>query len=262
MCHIHRNGWCNTQGVQPERRVLPLESRSYNKSNPSPKAYCFSEIDDRKPFLVVRILAWLFSIVLAYRSFPPKCTPWFISTLSHIIVVLQMLSYNYSTRIVLLYWPSLSSTLLVVDSLQALSFWSHVTSCNHPVQSIQENIIFHRADDRFSLEVLTPMESVSLSRGTWDSFSPPRVPGEVVRPRGSSDECNMTEICNVLCDPCLEGKATRVNVKIPFSTIRYPLISTTNASFIIFLCSPSFRKSQGKIYVKGAGLWHPMFQKP
>jgi hypothetical protein len=55
--HIRRNGWRNTQGTQLERRVLPLESHSYNKLNPSPKAYCFLEIDDRKPFLIVRILA-------------------------------------------------------------------------------------------------------------------------------------------------------------------------------------------------------------
>jgi hypothetical protein len=44
---------------------VPLESRSYNKSYPSTKAYCFSEIDDRKPFLVVRIPAWPPLIVLA-----------------------------------------------------------------------------------------------------------------------------------------------------------------------------------------------------
>jgi hypothetical protein len=118
-----------------------------------------------------------------------------------------MLSYNYSTQIVLLYWPSLSSTLLGVDSLQAMSLWSHTTSCNHPVQSIQENIVFHRADDRFSLEVLTPMESVSLSHGTWDSFSPTRVPDEVVRPGVSRDECNMIGLCNVLYHPHTEGKA-------------------------------------------------------
>jgi hypothetical protein len=39
------------------KKVLPLEFRSYNKLHPSPKAYYFSEIDDPKPFVVVRILA-------------------------------------------------------------------------------------------------------------------------------------------------------------------------------------------------------------
>jgi hypothetical protein len=52
MCIIHQNGWLITQGTQPERRVLRLESHSYNKSHPSPKAYCFSKIVDKKPFLV------------------------------------------------------------------------------------------------------------------------------------------------------------------------------------------------------------------
>jgi hypothetical protein len=53
MCNIHWNGWCITRGTQPKSRVLPLESRSYNKSHPSPDVYCFSKIDERKPFLIV-----------------------------------------------------------------------------------------------------------------------------------------------------------------------------------------------------------------
>jgi hypothetical protein len=52
MCNIRRNGWHITRDTQPERRVLPLESRGYNKSHPSPKAYCFSKIDDQKHFLI------------------------------------------------------------------------------------------------------------------------------------------------------------------------------------------------------------------
>jgi hypothetical protein len=79
LCNIHQNRWCITRGTQLKRMVLPLESRSYNKSYPSPKAYCFSEIDDRKPFLVVQILAWPPLIVLAYHSPWTKCTPWFAS---------------------------------------------------------------------------------------------------------------------------------------------------------------------------------------
>jgi hypothetical protein len=49
--------------------------------------------------------------------------------------------------------------------------------------SIQEKVASDRTDDRFSLEVFTPMEGVSLSIGTWDSSSPPRVPDEVIRPK-------------------------------------------------------------------------------
>jgi hypothetical protein len=80
MCNIRQNGWCITQGTQPERRMTYLESRSYNKSYHSTKAYYFSEIDNRKPFSSHPILAWLPLIVLAYRSLLPKCTPWFVST--------------------------------------------------------------------------------------------------------------------------------------------------------------------------------------
>jgi hypothetical protein len=71
----------------------------------------------------------------------------------------------------------------------------------HIVQSIQEMVTYDLADGYFSLDVLTPMEAVSLSIGTWDSSSPPRVSDEVVRPRGLSDERNMTGLCNVLCHP-------------------------------------------------------------
>jgi hypothetical protein len=53
MCNIHQNGWRITRGTQLERRVLPLESRSYNKSHPSPKTHCFSKIDERKQLLIV-----------------------------------------------------------------------------------------------------------------------------------------------------------------------------------------------------------------
>jgi hypothetical protein len=53
ICNIHRNRCCITQDTQPRRRVLPLESCSYNKSHPSPKAYCFSKIEELKPFLIV-----------------------------------------------------------------------------------------------------------------------------------------------------------------------------------------------------------------
>jgi hypothetical protein len=42
--------------------------------------------------------------------------------LSHIVVELQVPPYSHFTLMVLLYWPSLSSTLLGVDSLQTLSF--------------------------------------------------------------------------------------------------------------------------------------------
>jgi hypothetical protein len=77
MCNIHQNGWCITRGMQPERRVLCLESRSHNKSYPSPKAYCFSKIVGQRLFLVVSKTCLTFLGSVAYRSLSPKCTPWF-----------------------------------------------------------------------------------------------------------------------------------------------------------------------------------------
>jgi hypothetical protein len=43
---------------------------------------------------------------------------------------------------------------------------------------------------------------------------------------------------------------------------RYLLVSTTNASFIIFLCSPSFRKSRDEISFKGEGCNIPCYGNP
>jgi hypothetical protein len=37
MCSIRRNKWRITQGTQPKRGLLHLESRGYNKSHPGPK---------------------------------------------------------------------------------------------------------------------------------------------------------------------------------------------------------------------------------
>jgi hypothetical protein len=68
MHNIHQNIWRITRGTQLERRVLPLESRSYNKLHPSPKSYCFSKIDESKPFLVVSNPC-LTSLSSAYISF-------------------------------------------------------------------------------------------------------------------------------------------------------------------------------------------------
>jgi hypothetical protein len=80
MCNIRQNEWCIIRGMQLERIMSYLESRSYNKSYHSPKSYRFSEMDNRKHFSSCPILAWLPLIALAYRSLPLKCTLWVIST--------------------------------------------------------------------------------------------------------------------------------------------------------------------------------------
>jgi hypothetical protein len=58
--------------------MLHLEHCSYNKSWPSPKAYCFSKSVDKKPLLVSS--PCLASLNSAFISFTPtKCAPWFES---------------------------------------------------------------------------------------------------------------------------------------------------------------------------------------
>jgi hypothetical protein len=51
-----------------------------SNAHPRPKAYCFSEIDDQKYFLIVLNPCLTSFIVLAYGSLLPKGTPWFVST--------------------------------------------------------------------------------------------------------------------------------------------------------------------------------------
>jgi hypothetical protein len=74
MCNIHRNEWRITRGMQPERRVLHLESRCYNESHPGPKL-----TTSLSRFLVC--FKSLLDLVLAFGSLPNKCTPWFVYTI-------------------------------------------------------------------------------------------------------------------------------------------------------------------------------------
>jgi hypothetical protein len=132
--------------------------------------------------LLFQIPAWPPFIMLAYHSLPPKGTPWFVSTFEPHLVGSQVPPYNLFALIVLLYWPSLSSTTWCWCTPSPVILISRdflYPSCS----SIQEKVTPDRTNDRFSLEVLTPMEGVSPSIGTWDSSSPHRVPDEVVRPR-------------------------------------------------------------------------------
>jgi hypothetical protein len=125
MCNIHQNGWRITWGTQPKRRMSHLESRSYNKSYYSPKAYCFSEIDNRKPFSRIQYSFDFPKYRLHIVHSHPSVLLGLHLPLSHIVVGSQVPPYSHFTLIVFLYWPSLSSILLGVDSPQAMPFWSH-----------------------------------------------------------------------------------------------------------------------------------------
>jgi hypothetical protein len=114
-------------------------------------------------------------------------------SLSYVVVVSSVPSYNRCALIVLLYHQFWSSTLHGTGSVPShIIMISYATSCT---------ALFNLSKRRSPPIALTPMEGVSLSIGTWDNSSPPRVPDEVVRLKGLSDECNMTRLYNVLCHP-------------------------------------------------------------
>jgi hypothetical protein len=50
----------------------------------------------------------------------------------------------------------------------AMSSWSHCAFRYPSCSVIQENIIFHRTNNHFSLEVITQMGDVVLDFGTWE----------------------------------------------------------------------------------------------
>jgi hypothetical protein len=113
MSNIHQNIWRITRDTQPKRRVLHLESRIYNKSHPSPKAYCFSKIDDRKPPLLVSkpCLTFLSSI----------CTSLTSNQVHSIHIYRQALLFHPQASTLHGGGPPSSHVILI----------SHVTLCTH-----------------------------------------------------------------------------------------------------------------------------------
>jgi hypothetical protein len=148
--------------------VLPLESHSYNKSYPRPKAYYFSEIDDRKSFLVVWILSWLSLIVLAHRSLPTKCAHWFTS----IIKPYHDNFANYFTLLVLMYRLFWVSTLRGIGPLSSrVVMISTVNSYIPPVLMPQRRSSLNAPMFDSAWKFL-PMEDVALNHEMWgDSYS-------------------------------------------------------------------------------------------
>jgi hypothetical protein len=81
-------------------------------------------------------------------------------------VGLQVLFYNHSTLIVLCIGQVYPVPCLVLIHLKHYRLILLMPSCIHPIQSIQEKVTSDRTDDYFSLDVLTPMEGVSLRMRT------------------------------------------------------------------------------------------------
>jgi hypothetical protein len=101
---------------------------------------------------------------------------------------LWVLDRNHSMLIVPLYRQILPNTYHGAHSLLSHDVMiSHATSCTQHLQSIQDNIIFHHANDHFSLEVLAQMVNVVLDFRTWECSFQFRA-SDRVRPRRSRDE--------------------------------------------------------------------------
>jgi hypothetical protein len=90
LCIIHRNRWRITQGTQPERRVLCLESHCYNKSHPDPKltASLRLMIECLSLFISNPCLTFLSSACILFTSQPSVLLGSHLLC-SHIIVISQ-----------------------------------------------------------------------------------------------------------------------------------------------------------------------------
>jgi hypothetical protein len=144
--------------------------------------------------------------------------------------------------------------------------WCRSTSepCRHdlthafmylPCLVIQENVIFDRAKDQFSLEVLTPMGDVILNVGIWKSSFSFRAPARVAGPRRSSKDVQHKQSYEAQSEStrCYVVQAWKekwqgwLRSSPLFNCLDtwYPSCYSENASFIILVPAPS--KSPDKI---------------
>jgi hypothetical protein len=140
LCNIHQNRWRITRVAQPKRRLLHLESCSYNKSHPNPKAYCFSKSVNKKPLLIWSpCLASLNSACISFTL--TKCASWLKSIIEP-------------------YWSSFKQVpYLVMVHLSSHVIWSH--------KWLQGTILFELAKETlFSITtVVAPQVSPCIYLG-------------------------------------------------------------------------------------------------
>jgi hypothetical protein len=259
MCNICRNGWPITRGTQPERRVLPLESRSYNKSHPSPKltASLWLRIKSLSSFVSNPCLTFLNSTCL---SFTPN------QVYSLVRVYLEPYRWGFTSASL----PPLhsNSTLVSANPTQ------YPTCCpftskpwcsdfardfvNPSYSAIQKEIIVDHANVQLSLEVLTLMEDVVLNIGIWESSFPSRAFDQVmdqedrVMKRNTSRIMKHHSILQGETSPmhrrksCMSNREVLLLSTVPISSVQYIIHR--------FLCSPSLRKSRDEISCKRRGL--------
>jgi hypothetical protein len=168
--------------MQPERRVLRLETCCYNKSHPGPKLATSLRLDEHK------------SIIVCFQSLPdfPKYCLHIIHfqpcvllgsrlSSSHIIVVSQVPSCNHFSLSVLVYRWFRSSALPGVVNFWVISFsprtWLHASFLLY--WSIKCHLRSCRCSIRFGSSCLDGL--CRLDHETWESFSPSRAFDEAVR---------------------------------------------------------------------------------
>jgi hypothetical protein len=126
---------------------------------------------------------------------------------------------------------------------------------------IQENVIFDRVEDWFSLEVLTPMGDVVLDIGIWESyfsFSSIRSSRWIKKIKEWSPKTSRAMKHN----PILQGAMPPMREKMLHGKLRSFLLSMVSISSFLrdqciihhFLFSPSFCKCWNEISFKGGGL--------
>jgi hypothetical protein len=246
--------------------VLHLESRSYNKSYPSPKAYCFSEIDDRKPFLVVQIPAWPPLIVLAYHSPWTKCTPWFASIIEPYHGD-SATFYNF-TLLVFVYRLFRVSTLHGVGPLSScVVMISTMRSYIHPVLMSQRTS-FSNAPMFDSAWKFLLDRGCRLNLEIWEGSFP--FWAQVVGPRRLNNEVQHKQSHEAQSDStgCYVAHARKEKLherlrSFPPSNyldILLPPWSMCPSSFLVL--PTSLRKSWDEISFKGEGCNTPCYRNP
>jgi hypothetical protein len=215
--------------------------------------------DDRKSFLVCRrclldLPRYCLCLIHSQPSvlFGPRLSS------SHVVVVSQVPSYNHSALIVFLYWPSLSSILLGVDSLQAMLFWSRMwLHVSISIYCPREYRLWSRRWS-ISLEVLTLVEDVTLNIGIWERVQFPFWASDRVGPRRPSNETQHQQSHEVQSDTTRYYVAHTWKEKWhgwprsppSFQLFWCPFCYAVNVSFIIS-SAPSFINLRMRFLLRG-----------